>query len=235
MQAESKSRPPRRPAPGTRPRVGAVAPSSPPTPRAVQRRPQVEVAVGPEPAAHTLNSSMVALTCVPSTCDFDRMDSTSMFDTLGGIRALAVSDSGQSLVPSCLADARGYRSEDLMAIAEVGYQYLRSGGYKLADVIFQGLTAVQPAEPYYWLALGLVRDHLADGPGARAAYETAARLDQHDATSLLNLAELDIIEGRRAEARMRLEKASARAERSRQPELVRKARGLRTLMEVRAT
>lgn len=174
----------------------------------------------------------MALTCLPAQCDFDRVDSTAMFNTLGGIRALPAADAGQALARRSLAELRGYRREDLMAIAEVGYHYLRSGGHKLASVIFEGLTAVMPDEPYFWLALGLVKDHLDDVAAARAAYETAARLDPRDATPLMNLAELDLMQGRRREALQRLDGAATKAERAQQWALVRKAEGLRTLMGV---
>ncbi|MCB9652262.1 MAG: hypothetical protein H6730_37510 [Deltaproteobacteria bacterium] len=238
MNTQPNARPARRPAPGTRPRVRVAQPSQPRVPAAratPPSQPCVQAARPAEsarPAERSAEAQVMALTCLPTQCDFDRVDSTAMFNTLGGIRALAAADAGQALARRSLAELRGYRREDLMAIAEVGYHYLRSGGHKLASVIFEGLTAVMPEEPYFWLALGLVKDHLDDISAARVAYETAARLDPRDATPLMNLAELDLMQGRRRDALRRLDGAANTAQRAQQWALVRKAEGLRTLMGV---
>ncbi|MBI2377843.1 MAG: hypothetical protein HYV07_27825 [Deltaproteobacteria bacterium] len=133
-----------------------------------------------------------------------------------------------SMVPTgeTLATVRGYAHEDLMAVAEVGYHYLMSGGLRLALILFEGLEAVSPDEPYFVLALGLTHDRLEDPIGAERWYRRAAELDPSDPRPDVNLAELLLERGERSAARERLgaalEKARARGE----VELERKSRAL---------
>ncbi len=213
----------RRPAPSRAkvPVVRAAAPAR------LAARPAVKSAPAPAPAPEP---EVVSLTCVPVHCDFDRVDSTSMFNTLGGIRALPSHEASLAIARRTLADARGYSRNDLLAIAEIGYHYLRSGGYKLSQVIFEGLTAVQPEEPYFWLALGLVMDRLDDQVAARAAYEMTVELDPKDATPEINLAELDLGANRRKSALRRLRIAARKAQSSGQEALQRKAQAMLELL-----
>lgn len=212
-----------RPAPkGTRPKVKAA-----PRPVVPESLPVVPAAA-PEPAP-----AGVSLTQVPAACDFDRVDSTSMFDTLGGIRALPSHEASRALAKRSLAEMRGYAREDLLAIAEVGYLYLRSGGVRLAQVIFEGLTAVRPDEAYFWLALGLVHDRRNDPDEARVAYERAIELDPRDATAELNIAELDLEAGDKVAARRRLAVAQRKAARAGQAPLERKAAAISAMIAPR--
>jgi tetratricopeptide (TPR) repeat protein len=142
---------------------------------------------------------------------FEGVASTAMFATLGRVRALLVAEVPDAIVRNGLAEARGYGASDLWAIAEVGYHYLRSGGYRLAAVIFEGLAALQPDEPYHQLALGLAQDHLGEEAAARAAYEKALRLDPADPRPELNLAELSLAGGDHVRAQVLLGRARAKA------------------------
>lgn len=213
------ARAPARPAP--------AAPSRSATPAVPA--PAARMALVPARAAAP-QAAPVSLTCVPAHCDFDRLDSTSMFNTLGGIRALPSHEASAAIARRTLAEARGYSRFDLMAIAEVGYHYLRSGGDRLAQVIFEGLTAVSPREPYFWLALGLANEHLGELPAARAAYEMTIRLDPKDATPELNLAELDLGAGQRSAARRRLAVGKKKAQQAGQLALANKADAIVQLM-----
>ncbi|MBK6688877.1 MAG: hypothetical protein IPG45_30690 [Deltaproteobacteria bacterium] len=89
-----------------------------------------------------------------------------------------------------LASQRGYAKTDLMAIAEIGYHYLLSGGTQLALTIFEGLCAVAPNEAYFALALGLTHDHLGDDRLALEWYRRAGALDPSDPRPDVNAAEL---------------------------------------------
>jgi len=219
-----------------RPARSARAPASRakvPVASAMVPKPAVAPAVTPStPSATPAGPKAVAVSLagVPAHCDFDRVDSTSMFNTLGGIRALPSHEASAAIARRTLAEARGYEEADLMAIAEVGYHYLRSGGFKLAQVIFEGLTAVNPQEPYYWLALGLSEDRVGHPQQARAAYENVIALDPRDATPELNLAELDVGEGRRKSARRRLAIARKKAARAGQTALANKADAMTLLL-----
>lgn len=206
-------------------------PSPKPAPKAPVAAPR---APAPRPAAKPRevapSAGGAALVHVPAACDFDRVDSTSMFDTLGGIRALPSHEASAALARRTLAELRGYEAADLMAIAEIGYHYLRSGGAKLAKVIFEGLTAIQPEEGYFWLALGLAHDHLDDLVAARAAYQKAGEVDPRDPVADLNLAELELAAGRRPAARRLVERGRQKAARTGQEALCRKADAMLTLM-----
>jgi tetratricopeptide (TPR) repeat protein len=213
----------RRPAPSrSRVPVARPAPAKPVAPAKLAVRPAAPPTLAPP--------AQVSLTCVPAHCDFDRVDSTSMFNTLGGIRALPSHEASAAIARRTLADARGYSRNDLLAIAEIGYHYLRSGGYKLAQVIFEGLTAVQPDEPYFWLALGSVMDRSGDETAARAAFEMTIQLDPKDATPEINLAELDLSANRRKSALRRLQIAQRKAKAAGQSALQRKAEAMVQLL-----
>lgn len=112
--------------------------------------------------------------------------------------------------------ARILARRDLCAIAEVAYHYQRCGGFDLARTIFEGLAAIDPAEPYFAVALGLVSDHLGDRESAVAWYSRARELDPSDGRPDVNLAELAFAEGNRARAssllRSGAEKARARGD-----------------------
>ena len=128
--------------------------------------------------------------------------------------------------PVPLGIRRGYAEDDLHALAEIAYHYLGSGGLRLAVTIFEGLVALAPSEPYFALALGLANDRLERDEDAAACYRRAALLDEADGRPEINLAELAIARGARAEAlphlRRGLEKARARDD----APLVRKAEAL---------
>lgn len=203
---------PARPAPRAKPRP---SPAQPPEP-------------APEPAAAP-PEPVRALAC-PERCDFDRIDSTAMFDTLGEIRALPVAEVGRAIARRSLADARGYTTEELYGIAEIGHQYIRSGGHRLAKVLFEGLVAVAPDTPYFWLGLGHVHDHLGDKAEARAAFEAVIRLDPNDPVPEVNVAELDLEAGQRRRAIQRLRAGVRKARTADQPALERKATALLTLI-----
>jgi Flp pilus assembly protein TadD len=148
----------------------------------------------------------------PSSLEFENFDGTAMFDTLGQVRALPADECSRAIVRRSIAEARGYSDEELFALAEVGYHYFRSGGLRLALVVFEGLTAIKPDESYFWLALGLVTDYLGDKRRAATCYETAGRLDPNDPRPDLNLAELCLERSDRRRATAYLRRSAKKAE-----------------------
>lgn len=129
-------------------------------------------------------------------------------------------------VEANLKKLRGYRSEDLMAIAEIGYHYLFSGGYNLALPLFEGLQAIDPTEGYFAAALGLVHDHLGNLEEAELWYRKAAALDPGDPRPEINRAELRILKADFAKARELLIRGTNKAKARGDSALEGKARAL---------
>ena len=123
---------------------------------------------------------------------------------------------------------RGYDREDLFAVAEVAYVYLFGGHEQLARVLFEGLAAVAPHEPYFALALGLTYDLCQDLPKAEASYARAAQLDPKDPRPDVNRAELRIERRQYQQAHQLLVRAQNK---SADPELSAKIDALRLQVE----
>lgn len=174
-------------------------PAKKPAPRRVPASPAPQAA--PAPAAYVIEAPSI---------DFDGPIGTEIFDTLAKVRALPV-EASSALSKQSLQKARGYDKGDLFALAEIGHHYLFSGGLRIAFTIFEGLAAIAPEEPYFALALGLACDRLDRVEEANDAYRRAALLDKQDPRPELNLAELALSRGDRAEARARLIKAIDKA------------------------
>ncbi len=218
----------RRPRPRPRP---AQAPAAPARKRrsGPAQRAMAPVRKAPAPAAPAPSAPSAFVSRSPEL-EFDSIASTSMFNTLGRVRALPAEEACQAVLCRTIAEARGYEEEDLFALAEVGYHYIRNGGYKLAEVIFQGLTEIAPSEVYFALALGLTQDYLGKKEGARLHYGRALKLDPRDPRPELNLAELDLEAGNKSRAIERLRRAERKATRSGQDALQRKAQALLELL-----
>jgi predicted Zn-dependent protease len=195
-----------------------VAPARRPAPKPKEKLP------APRPALYRVDTPEVA---------FDGPLGTEVLDTLARVRACAVEASpAGEIAPRTLKDARGYSSRDLHALAEVAYHYLFSGGERIAEVFFEGLSAIAPDEAYFALALGLTYDRLGKTEAAWASYRRAAALDPEDPRAELNLAELALERGDNREARTRLLAALGKAKRRRELELVRKAEALLSRVSV---
>lgn len=194
MSAAALRPPPQRPRPKPAPRVPAKAPAA---------------------------SGFVAAFDPKELQSFDTPMGTDFFDTLGRIAAHGVPrEPAPSRSP---AEQRGYSPESLRVVAGMATHYLYSGGYRLAEVLFEGLTSVAPDEPYHWLALGLTYDRQSRLQEAERAYEAAAARAPNDARAFINLAELRAEAGDLDAARTLLAKAAKLAERSADLALRRKA------------
>jgi Flp pilus assembly protein TadD len=140
------------------------------------------------------------------------------------------------LDPSAVkAQSVPYKKQDLDAIAEVAYHYLRCGSAKLAEAIFEGLASIDPREPYYQLGLGLAADHAGHKEAAKAAYQRAAQLDPADGRAEINLAELILESGDRARAVKLLESAAKKSRLRGEDELAQKALAFISLIQQTAS
>jgi tetratricopeptide (TPR) repeat protein len=74
-------------------------------------------------------------------------------------------------------------------------------------VVFEGLAAIEPREPYYHKALGAVALAVQEYETGLAHYENAVTLDGRDAEALLGRAEANLGCGRRREAEAALQRA----------------------------
>src|SRR6185295_932636 len=99
-----------------------------------------------------------------------------------------------------LKDVRGYTDEELYAVAKTAYFFYYQGRLQEARTMFQGLYAVNPLEPYFAMALGVVELAAGNAQGAMTAYDVAIKLDPADPAPYVGRAEVKISLGQRAPA-----------------------------------
>lgn len=99
-----------------------------------------------------------------------------------------------------LKDVRGYKDEELYAIAKTAYYFYYQGRINEARTLFQGLYSVNPTDPYFAKALGVVELAAGNPQGALAAYEVALKLSPKDASAYAGRAEVRSALGQRPQA-----------------------------------
>lgn len=99
-----------------------------------------------------------------------------------------------------LKDVRGYTDEELYSIARTAYFFFYQGRVAEARTLFQGLYAVNPLDPYFAKALGVVELASGNGQGALAAYDVAIKLAPDDAGAFVGRAEVRLSLGQKAQA-----------------------------------
>jgi type III secretion system low calcium response chaperone LcrH/SycD len=99
-----------------------------------------------------------------------------------------------------LKDVRGYTDEELYSIARTGYFFFYQGRIDEARTLFQGLYAVNPVDPYFAKALGVVEMAAGNAQGALAAYDVAIKIAPNDPHAYVGRAEVKIAMGQRAGA-----------------------------------
>ncbi|MFZ5470404.1 MAG: SycD/LcrH family type III secretion system chaperone [Myxococcota bacterium] len=99
-----------------------------------------------------------------------------------------------------LKDVRGYSDEELYAVARTAYFYFYQGRVQEARTLFQGLYAVNPLDPYFAKALGVVELAAGNGQGALAAYDVAVKLAPKDTSAYVGRAEVKVAMGQKAQA-----------------------------------
>jgi tetratricopeptide (TPR) repeat protein len=121
---------------------------------------------------------------------------------------------------------RPYQKEDLFAVAEIAYHYLFAGAVPIASVLYEGVAAICPNEPSFWLGLGLCADRLGDKQKAHANYARACALDPADPRADINIAELYLEENDVQRARAHLARAVKKADAKNDRVLAAKARAI---------
>jgi type III secretion system low calcium response chaperone LcrH/SycD len=106
-----------------------------------------------------------------------------------------------------LKDVRGYSNEELYSIARTGYYFFYQGKVNEARTVFQGLYAINPTDPYFAKALGVVEMAAGNPAGAVAAYDVALKIAPQDAAAYLGRAEVKVLQGQKAQALDDLRKA----------------------------
>ncbi|MCU0701550.1 MAG: tetratricopeptide repeat protein [Myxococcaceae bacterium] len=99
-----------------------------------------------------------------------------------------------------LKDVRGYSDEELYSIARMGYFFYYQGKFEEARTIFQGLYAVNPLDPYFAKALGVVEMAAGNAAGALAAYDVCLKLSPQDSAAYVGRAEVKISQNQRSGA-----------------------------------
>lgn len=158
--------------------------------------------------------------------DFDRPMATTFLRSIDRVRAVPLSAAEAHVAPKAMETSRGYRRDDLYAVAEIAHHYLFSGGVKLALALLEGLVAVSPNEAYFHLALGLTYDRMNDRANAKTAYARAAELDPCDGRADVNRAELLLEEGDVARARALFVSGANKAAKRGDEDVADKARAL---------
>lgn len=130
---------------------------------------------------------------------------------------------------STLMELKGYAPEELYAIAQHGYALFLNGKVRDAQVVFEGLVAVDPRNDYYYRALGVVYHRLGDAQRAIRQFSHAITVNPSSATAYVNRAEVHIARRDTEEALKDLD-AALRTQRDLGQPLPRKALALRTLL-----
>lgn len=99
-----------------------------------------------------------------------------------------------------LKDVRGYRDEELYAIAKAAYVFYHQGRIKEARTLFQGLYAVNPLDSYFARALGVVELAAGNATGAQQAYDVAIKLSPDDSAAYVGRAEVKLALGQKLPA-----------------------------------
>jgi type III secretion system low calcium response chaperone LcrH/SycD len=110
-----------------------------------------------------------------------------------------------------LKEVRGYSDEELYSIARMAYFFFYQGKVAESRTIFQGLYAVNPMDPYFAKALGVVEMAAGNPTGAAAAYDVALKIAPQDAAAWLGRAEVRLVQGQKPQAIEDLKKALALA------------------------
>jgi len=106
-----------------------------------------------------------------------------------------------------LKDVRGYSDEELYAVAKTAYFFYYQGRLNEARVLFQGLYAIDPLDPYFAKALGVVELAAGNVQGALSAYDVAIKLAPSDPAAYVGRAEVKLYQGNKGQAAEDLRKA----------------------------
>lgn len=91
-----------------------------------------------------------------------------------------------------LKEIRGYTDEELIAVADIGYTLIQQGKNDDARILFEGLIAIDPANEYYYRALGNIFHKLGDSERAIKQFSYAIRVKPEMPYAYINRAEIYI-------------------------------------------
>jgi tetratricopeptide (TPR) repeat protein len=91
-----------------------------------------------------------------------------------------------------LQQIKHYTEEELFLIAQHGYTLFLNGKVKDAQVVFEGLVAVDPRNDYYYRALGVVYHRQGDAERALKQFTHAITVSPRSAAGYVNRAEVHI-------------------------------------------
>jgi tetratricopeptide (TPR) repeat protein len=128
-----------------------------------------------------------------------------------------------------LQELKGYSKDELYAISQHGYTLFLNGKVKDAQVIFEGLIAVDPRNDYYYRALGVVYHRQGDAERALRQFGHAITVAPKAAAGYINRAEVHIARRDLDRALIDLDRAVQVSKDLRMP-VARKALALRKLL-----
>jgi tetratricopeptide (TPR) repeat protein len=128
-----------------------------------------------------------------------------------------------------LQELKGYSAEELYFIAQHGYTLFLNGKIEDAQVVFEGLVAIDPRNDYYYRALGVVYHRRGDAERAIVQFSNAIKVSPRSVSAYVNRAEVHISRRDFTSALDDLDKG-IRISRDPDDPITRKARALRTLL-----
>lgn len=129
-----------------------------------------------------------------------------------------------------LRELKGYSSEELHCISQLGYTLFLNGKVRDARIVFEGLVAVDPKNEYYYRALGVVYHREGDPERALRQFGHAITVSgRRSVAAYVNRAEVHIARRDHERALADLDDALQLARDPREP-LARKARALKSLL-----
>lgn len=109
-----------------------------------------------------------------------------------------------------LANIKGYDSHQLTTLAHLGYFFLMQGKLTDAQVIFEGLAALDPLNDYYCRALGVIFHKLGDTAQSLLHFTDAIKINRCSPYSFVNRAEILLVLGNYPRAEEDLQSALTR-------------------------
>ena len=116
-------------------------------------------------------------------------------EDLGGIEPQVMQDFMEGKIT--LGEMSGFDRGSQGKVAAIGMEYLTNGKLTEAELVFRGLMAMDPYEPFYFAALGSVHQRREEWPDAEAWYsraiEASAEKNEHNPAARANRGEVRLM------------------------------------------
>jgi tetratricopeptide (TPR) repeat protein len=106
-----------------------------------------------------------------------------------------------------LQQLKGITPRQMLAVAMIGYQLYEQGRYDKAQIVFQGLSVLDPSQSYYRTALGAVYLAAENLNMAQQVLTGALRINPNDLAAYVNRGEAYLRQGKVLEAAQDFKKA----------------------------